>query len=53
MNKAKGWYTVYLYNVDVFGQERFDTVEHAKQYGEKKGFEFYVVQRINGEWVKV
>ena len=53
MNKTKEWYTVYRYIFDVFDQERFDTVEQAKEYGKKKGFEFYVVKRIGGEWVKV
>lgn len=53
MSKAKVWYTTYWYNTDIFEQERFDTAEQASQYGKKTGFEFYVVQRIDGEWVRV
>lgn len=52
MSNSESWYTVYFYNFDMFAQEQFDTAEKAKKYGKSKGFEFYVVQYINKEWVR-
>ena len=53
MDKTKEWYTVYYYNLRIYEQERFDTVENARQHGRKKGFGFYVVRYSNGEWGRV
>lgn len=46
-------YHVYFYNFGYPSQESFATIEQAKEYGKKVGFQFYVCQYVNKQWSKV